>query len=179
MTAFDDFVTQDNGKFIEKEDSSALNQCLDLVFDWCDRQGIDRAAVRHPYAYQIWTRPTDPCVAAFWFVPSSPTNHPQNGDIVVWAQSYNGTAGHTAIASGRGDANSFDAFEQNDPTGSAAHMRTYGYTGVLGWLHKKDVPTDSQALQAQIVALQGELAAQKTLVQSLQQKITAAKTALS
>lgn len=52
----------------------------------------------------------------------------------MWSGSKPGTggAGHVAIATGVGDTNTFQAFSQNDPTGSPSVLKTYNYSYVLG-----------------------------------------------
>lgn len=156
MTQFDTFFSQYNGKFVEVSDSNALNQCMDLAYAYLDTLGIDRAAIRHPFAYQIWDQPTDMCAANFWLMPNSPSALPVTGDIVVWRASYNGGAGHVGICTGRADLNSMDVFEQNDPLKSPCHVKIYGYTGVYGWLRRKEV-IDTSGLQQQIKALQAKI----------------------
>ena len=132
----DEFIAQNDGKFVEKEDSSALNQCMDLAFAWCDKLGIDRTAIRHSAAYLVWTQPNDLTLANFDYIPNTPNGLPQAGDLVVWSSSYGG-AGHIGIATGRSNLNSFDCFERNDPLKSPCHTKTYGYDFVLGWLRPK------------------------------------------
>lgn len=157
MTDFDDFYAQYNGKYVEVEDSGALNQCMDLAFAWCDKLKIDRAAIRHGYAFQIWDQPTDQLALNFDMLPNAPSALPGTGDIIIWRSAYNGGAGHVGICTGRVDMNSMDVFEQNDPLKSPAHTKTYGYSNVYGWLRKKTPPPDTSALQAQINALQTKI----------------------
>jgi hypothetical protein len=167
---YDNFFTTFNNKYVEAEDTSALNQCVDLIFKWCDALNIPRDTIRHPSAFQIWENPTDSLVKYFWVIPSTPTNVPLKGDIVVWKSSYNGGAGHVGIANGRADVNSLDVFEQNDPLKTSAHIKTYSYTGIYGWL-RRITTVDTTALQQQITNL-------NTQVTALQGKINAAKAAL-
>jgi prefoldin subunit 5 len=42
------------------------------------------------------------------------------------------------VATGVGDTKTFQAFSQNDPTGSKCVLKTYNYDYVLGWLHFKN-----------------------------------------
>ncbi len=63
---------------------------------------------------------------------------PQQGDIIVWSSAFNGTVGHTGIATGTADLKTFEVFEQNDPLGSNSHLKTYpNYKFVIGWLKPK------------------------------------------
>lgn len=73
---------------------------------------------------------------------NTPTGVPVKGDIIVWDGSYNGGPGHVGVATGKADINTFEVFEQNDPTGSKVHLKTYSnYNHVTGWLHPKIMPT--------------------------------------
>ena len=48
-----------------------------------------------------------------------------------------------AVATGVGNYSSFEAFSQNDPTGSVCIKRMYNYNHVLGWLRPKNYITNS------------------------------------
>lgn len=141
MSQFADFVTKNNGQPVEVEDPSALDQCMDLAFAWCDFIGVDRATIRHQYAYQIWTQPIDLTVQIFDYIPNTPNGVPKEGDIVVFNQSV-GSAGHVSIATGVGDSNGFQSFDQNWSGASYAKLVNHVYTSVSGWLHKKDTQLD-------------------------------------
>lgn len=146
MLSYNDFFTFLNGKLIDAEDPADLDQCFDLVIAWVDAIGIPRSTIEHLYAYQIFTEPTATTSQYFDIIPNTPSGVPLQGDIVVWSQTYNGTAGHTGVATGNGNTNTFDCFEQNDPLGSNCHVKTYNYNSVLGWLHPKQMPQDQQAI---------------------------------
>ena len=75
----------------------------------------------------------------YQWVPNTPSGVPGNGDIVVWGTGV-GAYGHTAVFID-GDANNFRSFDQNWPTGSAAHVQNHNYNGVLGWLHIPNAPS--------------------------------------
>lgn len=130
---FDDFLSEFNNSSVEAVDPLNRNQCFDLVVAWCDWIGIPRV-FPFLYAYQIWTSFPDANYQYFNKVVNTPEAVPNKGDIVVWDKTYNGTAGHTAIATGEGDMTYFNAFSQNDPVGSLSVVRRYDYKGVLGWL---------------------------------------------
>jgi len=142
MSQFTDFVTKYNGQPVEVEDPTAPDQCMDLAFAWCDFIGVDRATIRHGFAYQIWTQPTDITLQFFDFIPNTPDGVPKEGDIVVFNQSV-GVAGHVSIASGQGDSGSFQSFDQNWSGALYAKMVNHVYTSVSGWLHRKDLPVAS------------------------------------
>lgn len=82
----------------------------------------------------------------FDVILNTPEAIPQVGDVIIWSQSYNGNYGHVGIATGTGDTNTFEAFEQNDPLGSNCHLKTYKYTSVLGWLRTRGNASDSQSI---------------------------------
>ncbi|MEM3335422.1 MAG: CHAP domain-containing protein, partial [Thermoplasmata archaeon] len=108
---------------------------------WCDELGLPRL-FPHLYAYQIYTVDTDEKKKYFDKIANTSDAYPQAGDIVVWSKSYNGTAGHTAVATGlhqtQGKSSDwFEAFSQNDPTGSPCILKKYSYNNVLGWLRPK------------------------------------------
>lgn len=95
-------------------------------------------------------------------IPNSPTNVPSKGDIVVLKEPYGKVVnpdgsisyvGHVVVASGKGDTNSFEAVEQNDPEKTNIQLKTYDYSAVVGWLHPKQLPQD---LSAALVACQTE-----------------------
>lgn len=147
--SFDEFKQQNNGKYIEKEDSANLNQCFDLAFAWVDYLGIPRDTIRHQLACQIYTNPLDITLQYFEIIPNTPNGVPQKGDLVVWAGVFNGGAGHVGIATGSGNSNIFEVFEQNDPLKSPSHLKTYAYASVLGWLRPRLLqPNYKTVLQA-------------------------------
>jgi hypothetical protein len=148
---YTDFLAQNNGKPVEVVDPTNLDQCFDLAVAWCMAMGLPSSIFNGClYAKQIWTPSTTLAVQKFNYIDNTPTNVPQQGDIIVWSGYYQswwgGGAGHTGIATGNGDVNTFECFEQNDPTGTYSHLRWYNYNCVLGWLRLKPqvVLTDTQ-----------------------------------
>lgn len=134
---FQAWFNQVNGKAIEAEDPSNKNQCMDLMFNWCDFIGIPRETVRHYYAYQVFTQPNDMTRKYFDIVYNGPTNTPQVGDIVVFGQQV-GLAGHVAIDTGKSNAKDVLTEDQNwNGLLYARPITHYNYYGVLGWLHPK------------------------------------------
>lgn len=67
-------------------------------------------------------------------IANTPSFVPQLGDVAIWG---NGTYGHIAICTGKGDVNRFESFDQNYPTGSVCHYVTHNYSGFLGVLRPK------------------------------------------
>lgn len=114
-------------------------QCVSLVQHWAEDQGVTGTPV-FPVgnAYQMAGLRPD----YFTWVANSATNYPSPGDIIVWNKTWGGGAGHTGIVTSA-NVNSFQAFEQNNPTGSGAHLVNHpNYSGVLGWLKFKSKPQE-------------------------------------
>jgi len=134
--SFEEFLNRYNGKYVEKEDPSARDQCMDLAFAYLDDVlEIDRATIRHEYASQVFTQPNQMTLDKFDLIPNTPDNIPQRGDIIIFGQQV-GIAGHIAMFID-GNKDNFNAFGQNWPLGSAAHIQNHNYYGVIGWLHPK------------------------------------------
>lgn len=133
---FEKFFNKYNGKPCEVNDPSNLNQCFDLAYAWCDELGVPRDAIRHLYASEIYSKPNDITVKHFEFIPNTPLAIPHIGDVVVFK---GGVAGHVSIATGQGDTNTFESFDQNwntDPNDKANKciVITHAYDNVLGFL---------------------------------------------
>lgn len=43
ISKFDKFLSDNNGKYIERVDSNALNQCFDLAIYWCENLGYPKS----------------------------------------------------------------------------------------------------------------------------------------
>lgn len=150
-----DFITKYNNKYVEVVDASALNQCFDLVLQWCIEIGIPKTIFPFGNAYQIYSNFGASQAVYFDRIFNGPSASPREGDIVVWDWYYNYAGGHTGVATGKGVTTGsysdwFEAFEQNDPTKSPSHLKTYSYSHVMGWLRPKNynLPlTDAQKLQ--------------------------------
>lgn len=109
---FNQFQAQVIGKSIEKEDSSNLDQCMDLIFAWCDFLGIPRDTVRHPVAYQVWTNATDETKKYFDLLTNTLTFIPKAGDIAVFGTKV-GNAGHVSIDTGKSNVINLNTLDQN------------------------------------------------------------------
>jgi hypothetical protein len=134
-TLFRNFFNQFNNQSVEVVDPTNRNQCFDLAVAWCMWLGLPINIFSGlMYAYQIFSNPNDEMTKKFDFILNKGYSLPKAGDIVVFAKSFNGTAGHVVVATGEGDVNSFKAFSQNDPVGSPCVVRTYSYNHVAGWL---------------------------------------------
>jgi len=132
------FISDWKGKKLDY-DGVYGGQCFDLVQKW-NRDYLMGPWIVGEYAYEIY----DNAPSFYEVIPNTPTVVPMAGDIVVWNKSYNGYAGHTAVATGRGDINSFEAFSQNDP-GQICIIRLYNYAHVVGWLRAKTAEFDTPA----------------------------------
>lgn len=167
------FITQYTGKAGVGDTPENKGQCVGLIEVWLDNLGLNT-----PHLYgnaKALLQNADP--SKFDIIPNSPTNVPQAGDVIVWGASWGNGYGHTGIFCS-GDVNSFSCFQQNDPTGSTPHAKTYSYTGVIGWLHPKaavQAPTSQDALAAclaQHEKLVTEAGQKDATINNLNQQIT-------
>jgi hypothetical protein len=125
---FTEFKNQYNGQSNVGNTAANRGQCVGLVSLW-----MDNFKIAHVWgdAKDLYANASDKDFAK---IPNDPTAIPQQGDIIVWSSAFNGGVGHTGIASGKADVNTFECFEQNDPIGSSPHLKTYNYAYVTGWL---------------------------------------------
>ena len=134
---FEEFVAKYKGQKNVGNTTDNKGQCVGLVMVWFE-------AIKTPH---IWGHAMDLLKNAdkeeYEVIANTPDAVPQKGDVVVWRKGFNGTFGHTAIATGKGDTKTFEVFEQNNPLGSDCHFRTYNYSYVEGWLRPKN-PTLNQ-----------------------------------
>lgn len=134
MLSFQEFLNKYNGQSGVGNTAINKGQCVGLASVWQDNLGVPHE----------WGDAKDFLNNAdknyFDVILNTPTGVPQKGDIVVWGEKYNGTFGHIAIATGSGDTNSLEVFEQNNPLGSNCHLGRHNYNNVLGWLRLKAQP---------------------------------------
>lgn len=139
MINFTDFFNRYNGQQNIGDTTENKGQCVGLVAVWIDELNLPH----------IWGNACDLFANAdeqfFEKILNTPDGVPSAGDIIVWSAKFNGTVGHTGIATGTGDLNTFECFEQNDPTGSNCHLKVYNYLSVIGWLRPKELQ-DQQTL---------------------------------
>ncbi len=130
---FQEFLNQYNGQPSVGNTTENKGQCVGLVAVWVDILGLPH----------IWGNACDLFANAdekfFEKILNTPDAIPQAGDIVIWSSKFNGTVGHTGLATGTGNTNTFECFEQNDPLGSGCHLKTYNYNGVIGWLRPLNI----------------------------------------
>lgn len=139
-----EFITKWNGKYLERYDSSNKHECVDLILGYIDEVlGLGSIIpIGILNASDLWDK-THKLSPHVYKHSNTPQAVPQAGDIIVFSKSYNNGPGHTAIATGKGNTTSFEAFSQNDPLGKPCILKTYNYSFVTGWLRPKvlDIPT--------------------------------------
>jgi len=127
---FDQFYTKYNGKYVEVT-GRPQNQCVDLVYAYI-RDVLGKPIIPYTNAEDF---PSKISSYGTW-IKNTPTGVPPKGAIVVWDFASD-DVGHIAIASGAGDKNHFESFDQNWPLKSKCHFIVHTYTGVVGWLIPK------------------------------------------
>lgn len=149
MITLNEFITKWNNKFCEVTDPTNPNQCYDLAIAWTDALGIPRV-FPFMYASQIYTNFGSLQAQYFDRIANTVDAVPQAGDIIIW----DGSVGHVAIATGKGDLNGFTSFDQNWPLNSVCHYQDHNYDNppVLGWLRPKkgfdtQIPSDDCPLR--------------------------------
>jgi len=200
----DDFIGRYIDKTVGYPTGSYVGECLSVV-KWYmkDLWGFNPPASGNNSAYGYWTNFPAPLGDYFDKIANTPTGVPQKGDVVVWKGALSGSNGygHIAIATGKGDTNSFEAFGQNWG-GKHGHHVTYKYTNVYGWLRPKNIddpespppppvtppptvdPKDAQItdLQTQLTACLSkppvEVTVDKIVYQDSPETLTALKNAL-
>lgn len=126
---FKEFYEKYKGQYVDF-DGYYGPQCVDLVQYWNRELGGQRFSGN---AIEIIKQP----MGIYEVIKNGPTNIPKEGDIVVWNKNMGAGNGHTGIATGKGSVMTFEAFEQNDPYTSPAHLKEYKYDNVVGWLHPR------------------------------------------
>lgn len=122
------FVSKYTGMYAVGDTPGNIGQCVGLVEVWTDYLDL-------PHTWgnaKDLLDQADP--AKFKVVRNTPTNFPVPGDVVVFGSTWGAGFGHTGVAV-TGHIMDMVLFQQNDPDGSTPHLKTYGYSGVLGWLH--------------------------------------------
>lgn len=135
------FINAWSGKYIPSR-GGITGQCVSMVQRWAEDHGVGGTPV-----FPVPAAKDMPGIRgdAFDWIPNTPTGVPQPGDIIVWNTAV-GPYGHTAIFVD-GNASSFRSFDQNWPTGSAAHIQNHNYNGVVGWLRfKAQAPQGGQPM---------------------------------
>lgn len=130
-----DFIGINNGRKLDYDGYYGA-QCVDLYrFYLKDVLNVPQSP-SVVGAKDIWNTYR---TADFERIPNTPFGIPQPGDIMVWNANKGGGYGHVAIITNAA-LMWFDAFSQNDPAGSPAHIKRYSYNNVYGWLRPKKAP---------------------------------------
>jgi len=129
------FIEKFNGQQNVGNTTENKGQCVGLVMMFVQELNLPH----------IWGHAKDLFVNAdeqfYTKILNTPEAIPQAGDIICWNSKMGSGYGHTAVATGTADLNTLEVFEQNNPTGSNCHLRTYSnYNNVIGWLHPKAPP---------------------------------------
>lgn len=130
---FDDFIKKYNNKFVEYHSYSANSkfQCADLANQYIV-EVLGLPAIIGTNAQQFPDKAGD----KYEYILNTPTGVPQKGDLIIWSSA--DSVGHIAIFID-GDANKFNSFDQNYPTGTPCHIQAHTYLRpkVIGWLRAK------------------------------------------
>lgn len=132
MANLNEFINAWTGQYIPSR-GGIKGQCVSMVQHWAEDNGVGGTPVFPVAAAKDMPNQRGD---AFNWITNTPTGVPQPGDIIVWNTAV-GPYGHTAIFVD-GNASSFRSFDQNWPTGSAAHIQNHNYNGVVGWLRFKN-----------------------------------------
>lgn len=127
MYQLSSFTSEWNGRYLDFDGNSGP-QCVDVAKRWASLNGkpiITGDAIR-------WAR-----ASGYVWVPNSPTNHPNPGDLIVWDYYPHGHIG-VCVSAG---ITSFQSFDQNFPIGYRCHVVNHSYSHVIGWLRVGDLPS--------------------------------------
>ena len=137
-TTFDEYFRTVNDKGIDFDGNYGV-QCFDLVNDYAVKV-LGCKPFIGMCAWEIYENfGAQPSAARFTRIANTLDFVPKKGDIIVWAKSLNGKAGHCGIATGEGSTTWFKSYEQNwtgrnDPCTVVKH----DYSHVLGVLRPKE-----------------------------------------
>lgn len=135
----EDYIQKYNNKFVEYHSYSAnsKNQCTDNANQYIV-EVLGLPAIIGTNAQQF----PDKAGSDYEYILNTPTGIPQKGDLMIWSSADN--VGHIAIFID-GDANKFNSFDQNYPTGTPCHIQSHTYLRpkVIGWLRAKKVSSET------------------------------------
>ena len=168
-----EFIAKYTGKGIDFDGHYGF-QCVDLY-----RQYI-QDVIQCPQspgvtgAKDIWTTYLP---EYFDRVTNTPEGIPQEGDIMIWGDTY-GQYGHVAVVLS-GTLTTFTCFSQNDPIGSLCITKKYSsYKPTLGWLHPKKGTSNEQILKDKISDLETKVATLNEAVASKSLEVNHLRTEL-
>lgn len=135
---FEEFIAKYNDQDVNFE-GCPTNSCMALLHLYLQEVlGIqDPATLAAPFAADLFVNFEQLTGhEQFTLVTNTPDGVPAEGDIVVWGRNEGAGIpdGHVAVFHD-GDANAFNSFDSNFPTGSKPHIENHSYTDVAGWLH--------------------------------------------
>lgn len=138
LSPFDRYFAEVNGKGIDFDGNYGV-QCFDLVNDYAVKV-LGCKPFIGMYAYEIYTNyAAQPSAARFTKIANTPDFVPKKGDIIIWAKSLNGKAGHCAVATGEGNTTWFTSYEQNwTGRNEPCTIVKHDYSHVLGVLRPKE-----------------------------------------
>ena len=138
LMTYNEYFKKYTGKGIDF-DGVYSYQCFDLVNDFCVKVLGTKPFVG-AYAWQIYVNyDKQPDKDKFSKIANTPDFVPKKGDIIVWAQSLNGKAGHTAVCTGEGNTNYFYSYDENwDGRNQATTKIKHSYDHILGVLRPKN-----------------------------------------
>lgn len=136
----DKLISDWNGKYLKVLNPG--NQCFDVSAKFTDMLGVPHypnnpTPFPYPNASQIYTDYGDFQKQYFDRIANTQDYVPQKGDIVIWDSKLNNGIGHVAVATGNGDTNSFESFDQNWVVGNPCKIIKHSYQYVLGALRLK------------------------------------------
>jgi hypothetical protein len=126
------FVATYQGKRVQAPGGLG-GQCVDLSELWRLNLGMPRV-FRNAADFVALA------IAGMVWIPNTPTNAPQPGDVVVWNRNASMPEGHIDVAVSGITSMTFTGFDQNWPLGSVAHLQAHGYWDVAGWHHPLPPP---------------------------------------
>lgn len=115
-----------------------MGECVGLISLW-----MDNLQIPHEWgnAKDLLANADTNYLDVIYNDPKNLNQFPVQGDIMVFGASWGGGYGHTGIID-EATGKDFLLFEQNNPGGNPPEVIGHpNYTGVLGWLHPKSIPT--------------------------------------
>jgi len=137
---FDTFIKKYLGKAVDY-DGAAGKQCVDLIKLYLKHCfGILAGAWGNAHAYYDYFNMRPELKANFVRIKNSKKFVPMKGDICTWSKKMN-KYGHVAIATGKGDTDTFESLDMNWGKESARYVtHDYDYfLGVLRPIHREGI----------------------------------------
>lgn len=133
---FDTFIIRSLNHGVDYDGVAGV-QCVDLIMNYLDKvfdlKGVIYADAHHYYNnfnnYPVLTK-------NFTRIKNTPEFIPQRGDICIFNKSPSMPFGHICIATGKGNLNIFQSYDQNFGR-KECYIVTHNYNGFLGVLRYK------------------------------------------